>query len=67
MRSVSSNAGACWPTRAAGRVAVIVGHYPVVFPVNYALDEKSILYRTGPWNQPAFHSPLECHLRGEQY
>ena len=41
----------CWQllaTQAVGRVAVIVGHYPLVFPVNYALSEKSILYRTGP-------------------
>jgi nitroimidazol reductase NimA-like FMN-containing flavoprotein (pyridoxamine 5'-phosphate oxidase superfamily) len=28
-------------------VAVIVGHYPLVFPVNFALDGKVILYRTG--------------------
>ena len=33
-------------TEAVGRVA-IVGHYPLVFPVNFAIDEKSILYRTG--------------------
>jgi nitroimidazol reductase NimA-like FMN-containing flavoprotein (pyridoxamine 5'-phosphate oxidase superfamily) len=28
-------------------VAVIVGHYPLVFPVNYAIVGKTILYRTG--------------------
>src|SRR5579864_5006638 len=40
----------CWQllgTQAVGRVAVIVGHYPLVFPVNYAVDDKAILYRTG--------------------
>ena len=40
----------CWQlvaTQAVGRVAVIVGHYPLVFPVNFAVDDKSILYRTG--------------------
>jgi uncharacterized protein len=40
----------CWEllaTQAIGRVAVIVGHYPLVFPVNYAVDGKTILYRTG--------------------
>lgn len=40
----------CWQllsTQAVGRVAVIVGHYPLVFPVNYALDDKAILYQTG--------------------
>jgi nitroimidazol reductase NimA-like FMN-containing flavoprotein (pyridoxamine 5'-phosphate oxidase superfamily) len=40
----------CWrllATQSVGRVAVIVGHYPLVFPVNFALDGKTILYRTG--------------------
>jgi nitroimidazol reductase NimA-like FMN-containing flavoprotein (pyridoxamine 5'-phosphate oxidase superfamily) len=40
----------CWQLLASqpvGRVAVIVGHYPLVFPVNYAVDDKTILYRTG--------------------
>jgi nitroimidazol reductase NimA-like FMN-containing flavoprotein (pyridoxamine 5'-phosphate oxidase superfamily) len=40
----------CWglvATQPVGRVAVIVGHYPVVFPVNFAVDGKTILYRTG--------------------
>ena len=43
-------AAECWrllDTQAVGRVAVIVGHYPLVFPVNYALAEKSIVFRTG--------------------
>ncbi len=40
----------CWrllSTQPVGRVAVIVGHYPLVFPVNYAVDGESVLYRTG--------------------
>jgi nitroimidazol reductase NimA-like FMN-containing flavoprotein (pyridoxamine 5'-phosphate oxidase superfamily) len=40
----------CWQlldTQEVGRVAVIVGHYPVVFPVNYALVDRSIVFRTG--------------------
>jgi uncharacterized protein len=40
----------CWQLLASqpvGRVAVIVGHYPLVFPVNYAVDDKTIVYRTG--------------------
>ena len=44
------SAAECWQllgTQEVGRVAVIVGHYPVVFPVNYALVERSIVYRTG--------------------
>ena len=40
----------CWEllaTQPVGRVAIIVGHYPVVFPVNYAVDDKTIVYCTG--------------------
>lgn len=40
----------CWPllaTQPVGRVAIIVGHYPLVFPVNFAVDGHDILYRTG--------------------
>jgi uncharacterized protein len=39
----------CWrllATQPIGRVAVIVGHYPLVFPVNYTLDGRNILFRT---------------------
>jgi nitroimidazol reductase NimA-like FMN-containing flavoprotein (pyridoxamine 5'-phosphate oxidase superfamily) len=44
------SAAECWrllDTQEVGRVAVIVGHYPLVFPVNYAVDDRSIVYRTG--------------------
>jgi nitroimidazol reductase NimA-like FMN-containing flavoprotein (pyridoxamine 5'-phosphate oxidase superfamily) len=40
----------CWhllATQRVGRVAIIQGHYPLVFPVNFAVDDRSILYRTG--------------------
>jgi len=40
----------CWrllATQPVGRVAIIVGHYPLVFPVNFALDGRSVVYRTG--------------------
>jgi len=40
----------CWQllsSQPIGRVAVIVGHYPLVFPVNYTVDGQTILYRTG--------------------
>lgn len=39
----------CWQllsSRPIGRVAVIVGHYPLVFPVNYTVDARAIVYRT---------------------
>jgi nitroimidazol reductase NimA-like FMN-containing flavoprotein (pyridoxamine 5'-phosphate oxidase superfamily) len=35
-------------TQQVGRFAVIVGHYPLVFPVNYAVDGDTIVFRTGP-------------------
>ena len=41
----------CWRllgTQPVGRVAIIVGHYPLVFPVNYTLDGQCIVFRTGP-------------------
>lgn len=31
-----------------GRLAVVQGHAPAVFPVNYALDGDTIVFRTGP-------------------
>jgi nitroimidazol reductase NimA-like FMN-containing flavoprotein (pyridoxamine 5'-phosphate oxidase superfamily) len=40
----------CWQLLASqviGRVAVIVGHYPLVFPVNFALEGRAVVYRTG--------------------
>jgi nitroimidazol reductase NimA-like FMN-containing flavoprotein (pyridoxamine 5'-phosphate oxidase superfamily) len=40
----------CWrllATQPVGRIAVMVGHYPLVFPVNYTLDGRNILFRTG--------------------
>jgi nitroimidazol reductase NimA-like FMN-containing flavoprotein (pyridoxamine 5'-phosphate oxidase superfamily) len=39
----------CWrllATHQVGRVAVIVGRYPLVFPVNYVLDGMHIMFRT---------------------
>jgi uncharacterized protein len=41
----------CWKllaTQQIGRLAVMVGHYPLIFPVNYALDDKVIVFRTAP-------------------
>jgi nitroimidazol reductase NimA-like FMN-containing flavoprotein (pyridoxamine 5'-phosphate oxidase superfamily) len=40
----------CWrllSTQPVGRVAVIIGHYPLVFPVNFAVDDQTIVYQTG--------------------
>ena len=31
-----------------GRVAFVVGDYPVVLPVNHVVDDDSIVFRTGP-------------------
>jgi uncharacterized protein len=44
------DAAECWrllATQPVGRVAIIVGHYPLVFPVNFAVDGQQIVYRTG--------------------
>jgi nitroimidazol reductase NimA-like FMN-containing flavoprotein (pyridoxamine 5'-phosphate oxidase superfamily) len=40
----------CWRLMAAqavGRVAIMDGHYPVVLPVNFATDGRSIVFQTG--------------------
>jgi nitroimidazol reductase NimA-like FMN-containing flavoprotein (pyridoxamine 5'-phosphate oxidase superfamily) len=41
----------CWrllATQQVGRFAVMVGQYPLVFPVNYAVDGRTIVFRTAP-------------------
>jgi uncharacterized protein len=35
-------------TQQIGRVGVIVGHYPLIFPVNYVLSRDAIIFRTAP-------------------
>jgi nitroimidazol reductase NimA-like FMN-containing flavoprotein (pyridoxamine 5'-phosphate oxidase superfamily) len=34
-------------TRQVGRLGVVAEHYPLIFPVNYALDHDVIVIRTG--------------------
>jgi uncharacterized protein len=41
----------CWrllATQPVGRVAVIVGHYPLIFPVNHAVEGRYLVFRTAP-------------------
>ncbi len=41
----------CWSLLAQsgiGRLAVIDGHQPDIFPVNYVVDDRRIVVRTGP-------------------
>ena len=41
----------CWSLLAAqdvGRLGVIAEHYPMIFPVNYAVDHEVVVVRTGP-------------------
>ncbi|WP_354155619.1 MULTISPECIES: pyridoxamine 5'-phosphate oxidase family protein [unclassified Arthrobacter] len=41
----------CWKylqTSSVGRLAVVVGGSPEIFPVNYLPDEGSAVFRTGP-------------------
>jgi nitroimidazol reductase NimA-like FMN-containing flavoprotein (pyridoxamine 5'-phosphate oxidase superfamily) len=33
-------------TEQIGRLALMVGHYPEIFPVNYRLDDFVVVYRT---------------------
>ena len=45
------DASECWKllaTQQIGRLAVMVGQYPLIFPVNFALDERVIVFRTAP-------------------
>jgi nitroimidazol reductase NimA-like FMN-containing flavoprotein (pyridoxamine 5'-phosphate oxidase superfamily) len=45
------DADECWRLLASqqvGRLAVMVGQYPRVFPVNYAVDGGTIVFRTAP-------------------
>lgn len=40
----------CWAllgARAVGRIGVVVGGYPVVVPLNYAVDHGNLVVRTG--------------------
>ena len=41
----------CWrllASQAVGRFAVMVGHYPLVFPVNHAVAARGVVFRTSP-------------------
>ena len=56
---------ACWELLAAtpvGRVGVLVDSAPEVYPVNYAVDGHSLVFRTDPGNklQGLGRSPSVC-------
>jgi nitroimidazol reductase NimA-like FMN-containing flavoprotein (pyridoxamine 5'-phosphate oxidase superfamily) len=40
-------------TRQVGRLGVVAEHYPLILPVNYALDHGVIVIRTGPGTKHA--------------
>jgi nitroimidazol reductase NimA-like FMN-containing flavoprotein (pyridoxamine 5'-phosphate oxidase superfamily) len=49
----------CWAhlhSRQLGRLAIVIGGRPQIFPVNYAVAEKSIVFRTGVGSKLA-HGP----------
>lgn len=49
----------CWKYLRAqrlGRLAIVMGGRPQIFPVNYAVGEKSIVFRTAPGTKLA-HGP----------
>lgn len=35
-------------TQSVGRLAVVAGRYPRIIPVNFALDQGIVVFRTGP-------------------
>lgn len=35
-------------TEDVGRIAVVLGRQPLIFPVNYVLDGKAVVFRTDP-------------------
>jgi nitroimidazol reductase NimA-like FMN-containing flavoprotein (pyridoxamine 5'-phosphate oxidase superfamily) len=39
-----------------GRLAIVQGHAPAIFPINYALDGDSIIFRTAPGTK-LLHGP----------
>jgi len=44
------DAGTCWDLLhgvSVGHLAVLVDGYPEVFPVNYKVDQQSVIFRTG--------------------
>ncbi len=46
----------CWEHLQAhklGRLAIVIGGRPQIFPVNYAMGEKSIVFRTAPGSKLA--------------
>ncbi|WP_423184539.1 pyridoxamine 5'-phosphate oxidase family protein [Arthrobacter sp. NyZ413] len=52
----------CWKylrSSSVGRVAVVVGEHPEIFPVNYVPDDDSLVFRTGPGTK------LDAVLRGK--
>jgi uncharacterized protein len=56
----------CWRLLAAtpvGRVGVIVNSGPEIYPVNHAVDERSIVFRTDPGSKLAGmdRSPAVCY------
>lgn len=43
-----------------GRVAVVDGNQPLVFPVNYRLDGADVLFRTGPGTKLTMANRTVC-------
>ncbi|WP_068255246.1 pyridoxamine 5'-phosphate oxidase family protein [Janibacter corallicola] len=50
------SADTCWAllrTTTVGRLAVIVGDHPDIFPINYAVDRGTAVFRTGEGSKVA--------------
>lgn len=52
------------PTEEVGRLAVVVGHHPQVFPVNYRMDADIVVFRTrdGTKLRAAHHSNVSFEV-----
>jgi hypothetical protein len=53
-------------TREVGRLAVVVGGYPEIFPVNYAVVRDRVVIRTDPGRQAVACAVRASLLRGRR-
>ncbi|MDH6140448.1 MULTISPECIES: helix-turn-helix domain-containing protein [Kitasatospora] len=59
----------CWDllgTHGVGRIALPTHPGPAVFPVNYAVDRKTIVYRTDPRAATAVHDGAEVSFQADR-
>jgi uncharacterized protein len=60
----------CWAylhSQQLGRVAITVDDQPLVFPVNYAVGEKSVVFRTAPGTKLAYGPGFKACFEIDSY